>query len=74
MPVSEALQVLGRMKSTDHIDPDLFDVFVRKKVYLRYAQQFLEPRQIDHVDVSKIPGYETLADEIQRKTANVGGD
>jgi HD-GYP domain-containing protein (c-di-GMP phosphodiesterase class II) len=74
MPVSEALQVLGRMKSTNHIDPDLFDVFVRKKVYLRYAQQFLEPRQIDHVDVSKIPGYETLADEIQRKTANVGGD
>ena len=73
MPVSEALQVLGRLKVNNHIDPDLFDVFVRKKVYLRYAQQFLEPRQIDHVDVSKIPGYETLADEIQRKTANVGG-
>ena len=73
MPISEALQVLGRMKSNNHIDPDLFDVFVRKKVYLRYAQQFLEPRQIDHVDVSKIPGYETLADEIQRKTANMGG-
>jgi hypothetical protein len=74
MPVSEALQILGRMKTNHHIDPDLFDVFVRKKVYLRYAQQFLEPRQIDHVDVSKIPGYETLADEIQRKTANMGGD
>ena len=74
MPVSEALQILGRMKTTNHVDPDLFDVFVRKKVYLRYAQQFLEPRQIDHVDVSKIPGYETLADEIQRKTASMGGD
>jgi len=73
MPVSEALQILGRLKVNNHIDPDLFDVFVRKKVYLRYAQQFLEPRQIDHVDVSKIPGYETLADEIQRKTANMGG-
>ena len=73
MPISEALQILGRMKMNNHIDPDLFDVFVRKKVYLRYAQQFLEPRQIDHVDVSKIPGYETLADEIQRKTATLGG-
>jgi len=73
MPISEALQVLGRMKLNDHVDPDLFDVFIRKKVYLRYAQQFLEPRQIDHVDVSKIPGYETLADEIQRKTAIMGG-
>ncbi len=74
MPISEALQILGRMKMNNHIDPDLFDVFIRKKVYLRYAQQFLEPRQIDHVDVSKIPGYETLADEIQRKTAIMGGD
>jgi hypothetical protein len=73
MPISEALQVLGRMKLNNHIDPDLFDVFIRKKVYLRYAQQFLEPRQIDHVDLSKIPGYETLADEIQRKTATMGG-
>jgi len=73
MPISEALQILGRMKMNNHIDPDLFDVFVRKKVYLRYAQQFLEPRQIDHVDVSKIPGYETLADEIQRKTVSMGG-
>lgn len=73
MPISEALQVLGRMKLNKHIDPDLFDVFIRKKVYLRYAQQFLEPRQIDHVDLTKIPGYETLADEIQRKTASIGG-
>jgi len=73
MRVSEALKILGRMKLNNHIDPDLFDVFVRKKVYLHYAQRFLEPRQIDHVDVSKIPGYETLADEIQRKTASMGG-
>ncbi len=73
MPISEALKILGRMKLNNHIDPDLFDVFIRKKVYLRYAQRFLEPRQIDHVDVSKIPGYETLADEIQRKTAIMGG-
>jgi len=65
MPISEALQILGRMKLNNHIDPDLFDVFIRKKVYLRYAQEFLEPRQIDYVDVSKIPGYEMPADEIR---------
>ncbi|NIM29031.1 MAG: GAF domain-containing protein [Gammaproteobacteria bacterium] len=73
MPISEALRILGTMKLNNHIDPDLFDVFIRKKVYLKYAQRFLEPRQIDHVDLSKIPGYETLADEIQRKTASMGG-
>ena len=35
-----------------HIDPDLFDVFVREKVYLRYAQQFPRSWQIDEVNTS----------------------
>jgi hypothetical protein len=35
----------------------LFDVFIRKKVYLRYAKQFLDPEQIDQVDEAGIPGY-----------------
>ena len=45
------------MKLDGHIDPDLFDVFVREKVYLEYAEQFLDPEQIDEVDVTKIPGF-----------------
>lgn len=56
--LSEALHILGQFKLNGHIDPDLFDVFVREKVYLKYAQQFLEPFQIDEVDESKIPGYD----------------
>jgi hypothetical protein len=55
--LTEALNILGRMKLTGHIDPDLFDVFVREKVYLRYADQFLDPAQIDDVDPSAIPGF-----------------
>jgi HD-GYP domain-containing protein (c-di-GMP phosphodiesterase class II) len=55
--LSESLYILGKMKLDNHIDPDLFDVFVREKIYLRYAQQFLEPEQIDEVDESLIPGY-----------------
>lgn len=55
--LSEALQILGNMKLDHHIDPDLFDVFIREKVYLRYAEQYLQPDQIDEVDESKIPGY-----------------
>ena len=51
------MSILGRMKLTGHIDPDLFDVFVREKVYLRYADQFLDPEQIDDVDPSAIPGF-----------------
>jgi HD-GYP domain-containing protein (c-di-GMP phosphodiesterase class II) len=56
--LSESLHILGKMKVEHHIDPDLFDIFVREKVYLRYAEQFLEPEQVDDVDESKIPGYQ----------------
>jgi len=55
--ISESLAILGKMRETGHVDPDLFDVFVREKVYLRYAKEFLDPHQIDDVDESKIPGY-----------------
>ena len=55
--LTESLTILGKFKLNGHIDPDLFDVFVREKVYLTYAQQFLDPDQTDEVDESKIPGY-----------------
>ena len=55
--LSESLEILGRMRLNNHVDPDLFDIFVRRKVYRRYAEMFLDPEQIDAVDESKIPGY-----------------
>lgn len=55
--LSESLFILGKMKLDNHVDPDLFDLFIREKIYLQYAKQFLEPDQIDEVDVTKIPGY-----------------
>jgi HD-GYP domain-containing protein (c-di-GMP phosphodiesterase class II) len=55
--LSESLEILGRFRENGHIDPDLFDIFVRKKIYLRYAEAFLDREQIDSVDESKIPGY-----------------
>jgi len=56
--LTESLNILGKMKLDNHIDPDLFDLFVREKIYLKYARQFLEPEQIDDVDESKIVGYQ----------------
>ena len=56
--LSESLHILGKFKLNGHIDPDLFDVFVREKVYLEYAKQFLDPAQVDSVNEQKIPGYE----------------
>ena len=55
--LSESLYILGKMKLDNHIDPDLFDLFIRERIYLRYAELFLEPEQIDYVDEAQIPGY-----------------
>lgn len=58
MTLSEALTILGRLRLDNHIDPDLFELFVREGVYLEYARRFLKPEQIDEVDLSRIPGLE----------------
>jgi len=58
--LTESLTILGKFKLGGHIDPDLFDVFMREKVYLEYARKFLAPEQIDDVDVSKIPGADMI--------------
>lgn len=55
--LSESLEILGKFSLNGHIDPDLFDIFVRKKVYQRYADMYLDKEQIDPVDESRIPGY-----------------
>jgi HD-GYP domain-containing protein (c-di-GMP phosphodiesterase class II) len=55
--LSASLEILGRFKLNGHIDPDLFDVFVRKRVYRQYAEMFLDSEQIDEIDESAIPGY-----------------
>ena len=60
--LTESLHILGKFKENGHIDPDLFDVFVREKVYLEYAQQFMDQEQIDRVDESQIPGYRRSPD------------
>ncbi len=56
--LSESLDILGRFRLDGHVDPDLFDIFVRTKVYQRYAEAFLDKEQIDEVDESRIPGYQ----------------
>jgi len=49
MKLSQAMGIMKRLKVDGHIDPDLFDIFLKKSVYLRYAEQFLNPWQIDEV-------------------------
>jgi hypothetical protein len=42
------------MRRDAHIDPALFELFLRSGVYLDYARRFLEPEQIDEVDIGAV--------------------
>ncbi len=54
--LSESLRILGFMKQDNHIDPDLFKLFIEDEIYQRYADTHLSPEQIDTIDKSQIPG------------------
>jgi HD-GYP domain-containing protein (c-di-GMP phosphodiesterase class II) len=55
MKLSQAMGIMHKFRMGGHIDPDLFDVFVNEQVYLRYAEQFLDPWQIDAVNPASWP-------------------
>ncbi len=57
MPLSKALSILGYMTKEGHLDPDMFRLFVDRKLYLNYAEKYLVPEQIDPVDHESLPGY-----------------
>ena len=57
--IAESLAILGQMRVSGHVDPDLFDLFVRERVWVDYARKFLDPAQIEEVDLKRIPGYST---------------
>lgn len=49
--LSESLAIMARMRRERHIDPELFELFLRSGTHLRYAERFLRPEQIDEVDI-----------------------
>jgi HD-GYP domain-containing protein (c-di-GMP phosphodiesterase class II) len=54
--LSESLGIMKRMRDNHHLDPDIFEVFVRDKVYLDYAKKFLKDYQIDEIDEQDLLG------------------
>jgi CheY-like chemotaxis protein len=52
MPLSQAVKILGFMKKDRHIDPDVHDLFLSSKLFLKYAGQELAPAQFDAVTVN----------------------
>ncbi|MBT5012890.1 MAG: GAF domain-containing protein, partial [Rhodospirillaceae bacterium] len=51
--LSESVRILSFMKKDEHVDPDLFDLFLKSGVFRDYAEKFLQADQIDDVDISQ---------------------
>ena len=52
--LSETMRIMGFMNKDNHIDKDLFNIFVKSGVYKKYAKKFVKPSQIDKIDESTI--------------------
>jgi HD-GYP domain-containing protein (c-di-GMP phosphodiesterase class II) len=48
--LSSAMRIMGYMKRDNHLDPALFDCFVRSGAYREYARSHLPPEMVDEVD------------------------
>ena len=52
LKLSEALAIMQRMRDNDHLDPDLYRLFIRSGVWRQYAAKHLDPVQLDVEDGS----------------------
>jgi HD-GYP domain-containing protein (c-di-GMP phosphodiesterase class II) len=52
--MSKALGIMGSMCSQGHLCADLFELFLTSGVYLEYGKEFLDPEQLDEVDVAAL--------------------
>ncbi|MFV2071346.1 MAG: HD-GYP domain-containing protein [Thermoanaerobaculales bacterium] len=50
--LNTALRIMGSMRDSGHICPDLFALFLTSGAYLEYAEQYLQPQQLkEPVDI-----------------------
>jgi len=47
LKLSEAVKIMGFMKKDNHIDPDIYDLFIGSRLYYDYAEKEMDPKQID---------------------------
>lgn len=59
--LSECIRIMAAMRKDRHIDPDLFALFLRSGIYLDYAKRFLQPSQLDEIDISRYLEDESMA-------------
>ena len=48
--LSEVLRIMRDMKNSGHLDPDLYELFIKSGVYMDYAKEYIDKEQIDDIN------------------------
>ena len=59
------------MKEDNHLDPDLFNLFVKSGVYREYAKMYMSPELIDEVDEESLLRIQPRARKPAEETASL---
>ncbi len=51
--LSESIKIMSFMVKDQHLDAELFKLFLTSGVYQTFAMEFLNPEQIDEVDIEQ---------------------
>ena len=51
--LSQSIKILSFMVKDQHLDGDIFRLFLKSGIYLEYAKKYLKPEQIDDVDIEQ---------------------
>ncbi len=52
--LSEVLKILQSKKNRGNLDADIYNIFIKNKIYLEYAKEFLDASQIDEINTEDI--------------------
>lgn len=50
--LSDSIRIMSLMVKDQHLDPELFRLFLESGVYRDYADRYLQPGQIDEIDIA----------------------
>ena len=51
--LSDAVHIMALMQKGGHFDPDLYRLFLTSGIYRQYGEQYLDPAQVDEVDIEQ---------------------
>lgn len=50
--LTQILAIMSEKAKSGHLDPDLFNLFLKERVFDEYAKEYMKPKQIDDVDIT----------------------